>query len=157
MKRKLLFTVGASLVSLFANSTAQYMVVEQKSGEKYSFLLADYPVITFDNGDFVVNGSETTTYAISNVKNYHFTEFDVKDMGVNQYQIDALVVENIDDDILLVKNARPFSKALLVNISGMLVFSSDTDVAGNSTILLPRQKGVYVLTIANQSIKIIRK
>ena len=76
MFKKLFFLMCLSYGALNCGATVKYMTVELKSSEKYSFLLADKPVVTFQNGDLVVNGSAETSYAISGVKDYHFTEKD---------------------------------------------------------------------------------
>ena len=67
----LLFLCGCLVC---VNAKKQYMTIEQKSGEKFSFLLDENPEITYSDGNLVVNGNAITSYAISSVKNYHFTE-----------------------------------------------------------------------------------
>ncbi|MBR5973509.1 MAG: T9SS type A sorting domain-containing protein [Paludibacteraceae bacterium] len=138
-----------------ANATAQYMTVEQKNGERISFLLKENPIITYSEGDLVVNGNATTTYAISGVKNYHFTEDDetkVKDGLSNQTPIISL-----DDKTINIINAPANAKLSLVNIKGVVVATTNTDSEGTGTITFPEGKGIYVLSIGNHYFKIIRK
>ncbi|MBR0501779.1 MAG: hypothetical protein IJJ77_00885 [Paludibacteraceae bacterium] len=140
---------------LFANAAAQYMTIEQKDGKKYSFLLHDNPVITYSGGNLVVNGSATTSYAISGVKNFHFTEGN--ETGVKNQLADVLRIVNLDGNTLQIQNAQASEKVILFNVMGHVVFSATTDVDGSVIVNLPGQKGTYVLTVGLRSIKIIRK
>lgn len=147
----LLFTFGI----LYVNATVRYMTVEQNDGKKYSFLLADKPVVTYEDGNLVVNGNVSTSYAISDVKNFHFTEGD--ESGVKDADAELLRVITIDDNTIRVENALANAKVMLFNINGATIFTTTTDPLGTVTINLPNQKGVYVLTVGEQSIKVIRK
>lgn len=140
---------------LCANAAVQYMTVEQKSGEKFSFLLKDKPVVTYKDGALVVNGSATTSYAIEGLRNYHFTEGN--ETEVKEEVANVLRVVNRDDNTLSLENASAGVKVTLVSVNGIVVATSKVDLDGTATILLPSEKGVYVLTIGNQSFKIIRK
>lgn len=140
---------------LCANAAVQYMTVEQKSGEKFSFLLKDKPVVTYKDGALVVNGSATTSYAIDGLRNYHFTEGN--ETEVKEEVANVLRVVNRDDNSLSLENAPAGVKVTLVSVNGIVVATSKVDLDGTATILLPSEKGVYVLTIGNQSFKIIRK
>ncbi|MBP5455786.1 MAG: hypothetical protein J6Y37_04755 [Paludibacteraceae bacterium] len=140
---------------LCANAAVQYMTVEQKSGEKFSFLLKDKPVVTYKDGALVVNGSATTSYAIEGLRNYHFTEGN--ETEVKEEVANVLRVVNRDDNSLSLENAPAGVKVTLVSVNGIVVATSKVDLDGTATILLPSEKGVYVLTIGNQSFKIIRK
>ena len=140
---------------LCANAAVQYMTVEQKSGEKFSFLLKDKPVVTYKDGALVVNGSATTSYAIEGLRNYHFTEGN--ETEVKEEVANVLRVVNRDDNSLSLENAPAGVKVTLVSVNGIVVATSKVDLDGTATILLPSEKGVYVLTIGNQSFKIVRK
>ena len=76
MHRKILCLFFFTGVLLTAQAAVSYMTIEKTNGEKFSFLLAETPVITFVGDDLVVNGSSETSYAVTDVKNYHFTETD---------------------------------------------------------------------------------
>ena len=141
--------------ALCADAAVQYMIVEQKSGEKFSFLLKDNPVITYEDGALVVNGSATTSYALEGLRNYHFSEDG--EAGVERLSANVVRVYSLDDNTIGVENAPNGSKISLVNINGFVVFSSKAAPSGVATVSLPKEKGVYVLSVGDQSFKIIRK
>lgn len=138
-----------------ANAEKQYMTVEQLDGSKYSFMLDENPVITYKDGNLVVNDNAATSYQIESIKNYHFTEDDQS--GVENQAANVLSIVSLDESRLQVKNAKASEKVVLVNVSGMVVFSASTDSEGTAIVTLPAQKGVYVLTVGAKSLKVIRK
>lgn len=153
MKKRLL-TTALLLGSLCASAAVQYMTVEQKSGAKYSFLLKDNPVVTYQGGELVVNGSASTSYALDGVKNYHFTETD--QTGVETSGADMLRITT-GENTVHVENAPAGAKVALVNAGGATVAVATSEQNGTATISLPSAKGVYVLMVGKQSFKLIRK
>lgn len=143
--------IGAS--SSFA--TVSYMTVELKAGDKYSFLLTDKPVVTFNSGDLVVNGDAETSYSIEGVKNFHFTEGDAT--GAETLSSGEMRIASLDGSTIQVQNIGNGSIATLVNVSGKIISSSKADSEGSATISLPQTKGVYILSADGKSFKIIRK
>ena len=144
--------------ALNCSATVKYMTVELKSSEKYSFLLADKPVVTFQNGDLVVNGSAETSYAISGVKDYHFTEKDETEATgetLKSVETGCVIFEN--NGVVFIQKANPFADVLLFNVNGVVLSKTSVDNNGNAELKLPDFAGVYVLSIANQSFKLIRK
>lgn len=144
--------------ALNCSATVKYMTVELKSSEKYSFLLADKPVVTFQNGDLVVNGSAETSYAISGVKDYHFTEKDETEATgetLKSVETGCVIFEN--NGVVFVQKANPSADVLLFNVNGVILSKTSVDNNGNAELKLPDFAGVYVLSIANQSFKLIRK
>ena len=155
MRKSLLVVWGLFVGSMCANAAAQYMTVEQKNGEKFSFLLDDKPVITYSNGDLVVNGSTATSYAISGVKNYHFTENDQS--GVVNLDADVLRIVSVDENTVRVENASAGLQVVLYDAKGVQVLDAVADQAGVATVGLHDKKGVYVLSVGKKSFKLIRK
>lgn len=144
--------------ALNCSATVKYMTVELKSSEKYSFLLADKPVVTFQNGDLVVNGSAETSYAISGVKDYHFTEKDETEATgetLKSVETGCVIFEN--NGVVFIQKANPSADVLLFNVNGVVLSKTSVDNNGNAELKLPDFAGVYVLSIANQSFKLIRK
>ena len=138
-----------------ADAAANYMTVELKGAKKFSFKLSDNPVVTYENGDLVVNGNASTSYAISGVKNFHFTEGD--ETAVENTIADMLRIVSSDDNTVSVENAPAGAKVVLVNAGGANVAVTTADQSGTATFSLPTQKGVYVLTFGKQSIKLIKR
>lgn len=144
--------------TLNCSATVKYMTVELKSSEKYSFLLADKPVVTFQNGDLVVNGSAETSYAISGVKDYHFTEKDETEATgetLKSVETGCVIFEN--NGVVFIQKANPSADVLLFNVNGVVLSKTSVDNNGNAELKLPDFACVYVLSIANQSFKLIRK
>ena len=151
------FITALSFVSLslglFAESN--YMTVELNSGSKISFLLADNPVVTYNEGNFIVNKDSKTTYSLDNVKNYHFTEND--DTKVKMTNANSLVIVWVDDNTIEVQNATPGSEASLTAVNGMVVSKNKVDLDGKATVKVSNNAGVYIISADKQSFKIIRK
>lgn len=154
MIKKLAAMLGLTCGVLGANASALYMTVEQKSGDKYSFLLADNPEVTYKDGNLVVNGNATTSYAIDGVKNYHFTE---SDLTIAEKTDNNQLYISVSNNTVAIENASAQSKVVLVSANGATIATAKTDVQGAATIALPNQQGVYVLTVGENSFKLIRK
>ncbi|MBE6327393.1 MAG: T9SS type A sorting domain-containing protein [Bacteroidales bacterium] len=154
--RKLIFTVlGLACGMLYASAAVQYMTIEKKNGAKYSFLLKENPVITYQDGNIVINGNEKTSYSIEEVKNYHFTENNQSAVDNTNAQI--LRIVSVSEDVIRVENALTDASIKLVNINGAIVGQTKADNEGSANVSLPSQKGVYILLVGNKSFKLIRK
>ncbi|MCQ2209050.1 MAG: T9SS type A sorting domain-containing protein [Paludibacteraceae bacterium] len=137
------------------SAEATYLTVELNAGNKYNFLLADKPVVTFKSGDLVVNGNSETSYSIEGVKNFHFTEGDVT--KVEQLSSEEIRIVSLDEATIQLQNLDKQAVVTLMNVSGMLISSSKTNEDGTAIVSLPKTKGVYILSVAGKSFKIIRK
>lgn len=152
--KRSIFSIALLLGSLAVQADPTYVTIEQKSGSKIDFLLSENPVFTFSKGDLVVNGDAKTSYAVSGVKNYHFTNT-VTDLG--KVAANSLRVVYVDKSTIKVQNAEASAVVSLVDATGKVVLSAKTDSEGSATVGLPQVKGVYVLTVADKSFKVIRK
>ena len=155
-KMRKIFIVMFCLVNvLCTNAIVKYVTVEKKSGEKFSFLLEDNPVISFKDGCLVVNGNPETSYAIDGVKNYHFSESDQTD--VQNLGVDVLRIVSLDNDAISVEHAKAGTSVELYDAAGVRVMDVVVDQSGAASIVLPVKKGVYVLSVGGKSVKLIRK
>lgn len=152
--KKSIFSVVMLLGSLAVQADPTHVTIEQKDGSKIDFLLSEKPVFTFSNGDLVVNGNASTSYAVSGVKNYHFTSTPT-DLGV--VSANGLRVVYMDESTIKVQNAKASAKVSMVDVSGKVVLSAKTDSEGVAVVGLPQVKGVYVLSVDEKSFKVIRK
>lgn len=155
MRKRLLFILGLIYCSYGMSASVQYLTVEKKSGEKFSFPMSEEPLITFSGGDIVFNGDASTTYSISEVNRYYYTEGDHTNTENTVSDLQTIVC--VADNEVLVKNATANSKLVLMNAGGVVLNMAITDDAGNASVLLPSPKGVYVLSVGKQSVKLIRK
>ena len=154
--KRIIATSATLLLGLMSiNAAATHLTVELKAGNKYSFLLADKPVITFSNGDLVVNGDAETSYSIDGVKNFHFTEGDAS--GVESLSVGDIRIVSLDNATIQVQNLEKSSVVTLVNVSGVVLSSVKADAEGSAIVSLPQAKGVYILSVGSKSFKIIRK
>lgn len=163
MVKKILTLLSLCGCLVCANAKKQYMTIEQKNGEKYSFLLDENPEITYSDGNLIVNengknssnaiSNITTSFAISSVKNYHFTET----VSVDTRSSNELRIVKLSESTIEVQNANSSTKVMLVNINGAIMFESTTNAEGSVTITLPEHKGVYLLSVGSRSLKVIRK
>lgn len=155
MKKNFIAVLSLLGVALCANAEKQYMTVEQLDGSMYSFLLDDNPIVTHEDGNLVVNGDAATSYAISSVKRFYFAEDAVS--GVKKQTPDMFCIVSLDESTLQVLNAQSGERVTLVSVNGWTVLTSTTDMDGSAIVKLPKQGGVYLLTVGTKSIKVIRK
>lgn len=150
--------IGAVLIMLCVScelfAEGECMIVELNNGEEISFLLKEKPVITCKDASLVVNGSAETSYAIEDVKNYHFSKTVLSGLRT---ATNSISVAYINDQTIELQNAHPMSLVSLSSISGVKIFSAFVGDEGKLSINLPSRQGVYVLSVGNQSLKIIRK
>lgn len=153
MKKGFLFFVLWGL-SVFSHA-ATHLTVELKDGNKYSFSLAKKPIVSLLNGEFVINDNSSTSYAIANMKNFHFS--DASSDRVETLKSSDIRIVSVDESTIQIKNAEPSSLVSLTNISGQKLLSKEVDLEGVATINLPKVKGVYVLSVSGKSLKVILK
>lgn len=155
MNFKKIITLCFLGVSMLANAEITHVTVELKEGGKYSFLLAEKPVITFKGADLVVNDNAATSYALSDVKNYHFTESD--ETKVEAVANAEIRIVNLNEQTIEVQNSEASVKVNLIAANSAVLSTTTTDANGKATINLPQTKGVYIVTVGNKSFKVIRK
>ncbi|MCQ2190304.1 MAG: hypothetical protein MJY63_01510 [Paludibacteraceae bacterium] len=155
MVEKLLASLAMACMTIGANAVSNYMTVEKNDGSLISFLLADNPVITYQNDCLIINKDANTTYSFDDIKNYHFTEEDV----TAAESISAIVLKFvwIDDATIEIQNAQSGAAVSLTAVNGVVVSNSKVDADGKATVKIPNNKGVYVISAGKQSFKIIRK
>lgn len=142
-------------LTLGINAESNYMTVEKNDGSLISFLLADNPVITYQNDCLIINKDANTTYSFDDIKNYHFTEEDVT--AAESVSAIALKFVWIDDATIEIQNAQSGAAVALTAVNGVVVSNSKVDADGKAIVKIPNNKGVYVISAGKQSFKIIRK
>lgn len=155
MKNRIFALLGLCGCIMSSNAAVQYMTIELKSGMKYSFLLDENPEVTYSSGNMVINGDASTSYSLGGVRRFYFTEGDKT--AVKNENLDMLRFVVLDETKLEVLNAPAFETINLVNVNGVVVLSVTADEKGSAVISLPVQKGVYVLSVGAESIKLVRK
>lgn len=153
--KRLMLILSFILLEICTLSAATHLTIELNTWEKISFTLADKPIITFGNGELIINGDAETSYAIRDIKGYYFTED--KDNGIENQLANKLRIIKIDENTIQVQNANVSTKVSLVGSSGIVLSTMVVDASGNAIISIPQEKGVYILTVADKSLKIIKK
>ena len=156
--KKLILSSLLSIFALAANAASTYVTVQLVNGSMYSFLLADFPVITYADGDLVVNGDAATSYAISGVQNYHFSDADeTVETGVSETIKNSLQIIALDKDLIQIKGATAGAKVSLFSAAGVEYKGLSADMDGAAQVELPQAKGVYIINVDGKSFKVIRK
>lgn len=154
LKQIILTSVCIFMGMMSVSAEATHLVVKLKSGNTYNFLLADKPVMTFESEELVVNGDSETSYSIKNVEKFYFMNELTK---VEQLSSEEIRIVSLDDATIQLQNLDKQAVVTLVNVSGMVISSSKANEDGTVTVSLPTAKGVYILSVAGKSFKIIRK
>lgn len=154
MTKKIITSLLFACSALGIQAESKYMTVELTSGTLFSFLLESNPVITYEDNSLLINKDAKTTYALDQIKNYHFTEDD--QTAVEMFSANALRIVKIDEETIEVQNAQAGTIVTITAVNGMVMSQAKADSEGKATVKLPNQKGVYVVTAGNKSFKIIR-
>lgn len=149
--------LGLGLLLCFSslNATVKYMTVELKNNDKYSFVLSKKPVLTHRKNELLIYCGGKTSYSISDVKNYRFTESD--ETKTETLDSDVVVLSSIDESTINVQNVAQGTIITLLNINGVVLSLQQTTTNGNVLVDLPSIKGVYIIKVGNQSFKVIRQ
>ena len=133
---------------------AVFLIFEMKTGATYSFLLSEYPVITFDDEHTIVNSDIASTYVTDEIDNYHFEEREVTQIApVKKDEIRFAYLDRSNVNIYGLDNGQ---EVQLFNLSGLLL-KKEVASSENLTISLPEKKGIYILKIGNLSVKVIKR
>lgn len=162
--QRIIMALAALLIgAMHLHAAVSHLTVELKSGSKYSFLLANKPVVTFKTGDLVINNNSETSYAIEGVKNFHFTESDEttpvdesSSKNESSFQGDIRII-SLDDATIQIDHLAPLSDVKLVTVMGRLISSQSANSDGSAVVSLPQTQGIYILSLGTKSFKIIRK
>lgn len=150
-----LLLLGSPVAALADEADAQVLVLKFSDAKTANFYLADQPVITFDDGKFVVtSGTAVAEYAQADVTEYYFASVPtaVQDHAVGTFSF------KYNDNAHVYVSGTKAAKAALYDVSGKLV-STAAVTDGSVTVSLEGcAPGVYVLSLENDhSFKIIKK
>ena len=145
------------LISFVWADTGTSLIVESVSGEKFCFLLVNSPELTFnDRTLYVQDNTKTESIKIDNVLQYYFIseETDISSVeskaGIRLYYDTNgnVVVEGFDQP----------AQIRIYSVNG-LEYSDCISVINNKAVvsLSSLQKGVYIISISNQQIKVYKR
>ena len=134
-------------------TTDKTIVIKQKSGQETIIQLYTNPVITFDNGNMVVKSDRTTvTLPLSDVDNYIMTER--KTVGIYQ----PTLFPQLSEGSISFNGLAPGAIVRIHSIEGKFVTQYSVDDHSRCVISLQSlPKGIYIISIGGNSIKVVNK
>jgi len=132
------------------------VTIEFKDSTKKTFsLLTESPIIQYRNDSVVVTGAASTAYLFDEVHKYYFN--DGGSSGLHPVASNEVRVSYLDNQNVLVEGLSANSQVGLFSILGQKL-AQRTSVDGEPLqLVLPDAKGVYVLRVNEQSIKLIKE
>ena len=155
MKKRSLLLLFATIGlwgSVCANPT--FVTIEFKDLSKKSFVLAESPVFQYRNDSLVVNGSASTGYQFEKVAKFYFEGelSSIPTIAANEVRVTYL-----DNQHIQVEGLAANSQVGLFSVLGQLIEQKTAKEGEAVLFTLPAAKGVYILKVNEQSIKIIKK
>lgn len=146
--------IGVSLLSatsLFA--IGDCVVVDMINGDNYKFLFTENPVLDFEDGILNISAKTNLTLQVSEVEGISFPD---TQNGINSIDNQSFTL-SVEEGYIYIQEAEPNAKLLVMTVDCKLVKESTTGADGKATVSVPTQKGVYILTVGQKSIKFILK
>lgn len=145
------------LVTTIVASTGKSLVVQSINGKTVRFLLAYLPELTFSNHTFLVTDNrQTVSFKIDDIIQYYFESENADIMSVGS-QADLQLYYNTDGNVLIGGFAQPIHIRIF-SVNG-LEYSDYVSIINNTAVvpLSSLKKGVYIISINNQQIKVYKK
>ena len=154
MKKKCLLVLAT--MGLWGSVCAEpsFVTIEFKDLTKKSFVLAESPVFHYRNDSLVVNGNASTGYKFEKVAKYYFEE---ETSNIPSVAANEVRVTYVDNQHVQVEGLAANSQVSLFSVLGQAIEQKSSKEGEAVLFTLPAAKGVYVLKVNEQSIKIIKK
>ena len=131
------------------------VTIEFKDSTKKTFsLLTESPVFQYRNDSIVVTGAASTSYPFEEVRKYYF---DGGSSGIQPVTSNEVRVSYIDNRNVLVEGLTAGSQVGLFSILGQKLEQKTSSAGDPVQLVLPDAKGVYVLRVNEQTIKLIKE
>lgn len=156
MKKKSLLLLAAIGICGSVCAEPTFVTIEFKDLTKKSFLLADSPVFQYKNDSLVVNGDASTAYQLEKVSKYYFADAG-EGSNIPAVASNEVRVTYLDNQNILVEGLKAGSNVELFSLLGQLIEKKSSTNGEALQFKLPDTKGVYVLKVNDQSIKIVKK
>lgn len=152
-KNYLLFLAAMGLwVSVCAEPV--FVTIEFKDHTKKSFALAESPVFQYRNDSLVVNGNLSTAYKFDKVAKYYF---EGEPASIPNVTANEVRVTYLDNQHIQVEGLKAQAQAALYSLLGQMIEQKKAKEGEAIQFTLPAAKGVYILKVNEQSIKIIKE
>ena len=154
MKKKCLLLLAAIGVCGSVCAEPTFVTIEFKDLTKKSFVLSESPKFQYRNDSLVVNGNASTAYQFEKVAKYYF-EGELS--SIPTIEANEVRVTYLDNQNILVEGLKAGSNVELFSLLGQLIEKKNAKNDEALQFKLPNTKGVYVLKVDDQSIKIVKK
>lgn len=161
--RKKCLLIGALIGSwgaTFANEDdPNAVMIELKDHTTYSYVLEDSPKLQYRNDSLIVEGSVSTSYSFSDVSKYYFAAIPMPccNVGVPEVEANEVRVTYLDNKNVLIEGLSESAQVGLFTVLGELIKQTNSSENGVVQLSLPDIKGVYIVKVNDQSIKLIKK
>ena len=155
MKNKWLLVLTVIGLCDVAWSEPSLVTVEFQGNEKKSFVLTEPPVFQYRNDSIVVvSKNVSTSYGFGEVKKYYFTGADA---GISNIESNEVRVTYLDNQHVQVEGMKENAHLGLFSVLGQVIDQKISKNGESIQFTLPDAKGVYILKINEQSIKLIKE
>jgi hypothetical protein len=161
--RKKCLLIGALMGAYgaaFANADdPNAVMIELKNHTTYSYVLEDSPELRYRNDSLFVKGSVSLSYSFSDVSKYYFARIPMPcgNEGVPEVQANEVRVTYLDNKNVLIEGLSESAQVGLFTVLGELIKQTNSSENGVVQLSLPDIKGVYIVKVNDQSIKLIKK
>lgn len=153
MKKIFVLLFGILLSSVMYAQEKNALVVKLIDGNTHTFVLSEKPVITLSNGNVVIDGSASTTYARSEVEKFYFDFFDPN--GIKTMSDDGITFCYVDGNNFRISGLKENTVVSVASLDGKILSTLKSD--GDVTISLGNYpKGAYIVSFGKRSVKIVR-
>lgn len=161
--RKKCLLIGALIGAYgaaFANADdPNAVMIELKDHTTYSYVLEDSPKLQYRNDSLFVEGSVSLSYSFSDVSKYYFAKIPMPccNVGVPEVEANEVRVTYLDNQNVLIEGLDESAQVELFSVLGELIKQTNSSENGVVQLTLPDVKGVYIVKVNDQSIKLIKK
>lgn len=156
MKIKNFMAICAISFCQLMQAEPAYLTVELNNGSNYSFELDEVPEIAFEDDKLVVNDDENTSFEIDNVKDFVFSENDVNKSKLLD-ESNNLKVVSVSDELVHIEGLGCNADVMLLSLNGTLISTTNANDDGVVEIILPSQRGIYLISDSHHTVKVRRR
>lgn len=153
------FIISIAQTTEAQESTTQYnFVVWIKSGETFSYPLADYPKVTQSTSSLILTTAKTEVeYSKNDV-----WKFTMEKLSSGESTINSTVIDNASitqcGDIIYISNCKVGTEVRVYSVSGILCNTQNVSENGDLTINLNNlNRGIYIISTESITYKIIKQ
>lgn len=145
-----------SAITLRAESSTTKLVLFDKNGQKYEYILDTKPKLMFAEDQLLISVSGVTVYFNLN----EMARFSYENAAVQTNVVDVVTDNNYiyNGNTLIFPSLPANSKIRIYNLSGILILSKDIANAGEYALPLnDLEAGNYLVNVNNKTIKVFKK